>query len=331
MHGIDDRRCASEHSTAPALARRATVFGLDVHAPSSLRLLDGATAEATGRVLELTVADPHVRPRRSPAQAELVCDQREADGRVSFRIKSDQRTGYLIEGPAYGSHQLDVAGRHASCRPGDRAEEVWQRLLIAQVLPFAAVLRGLEVLHASAVVTDAGAIVLAGPSRSGKTTLALELCRRGARFLTDDVLALELAHGRLLGHPGAPVAGLAHGEARRLESLRTPLAAELVGVNDRERLLRMRPAAEPAPIAALLFLQHRRDGSGTARFEAVTDARMLLAATFNTVLRTPARLRSLLELCATVASRRVERVVIGPRTPVDQLADAIQQRVGARL
>jgi hypothetical protein len=308
---------------------RATVFGLDVQTQASLHLLREATAAATGRTLELSVAERHALTNGWPADAELLCDQRERDGRVSFRIEFDERAGYLIEGPAYGRHLLDSSGRRASCAPEDHAEAAWQRLLIAQVLPFAAVLRGLEVLHASAVVTNFGAVALAGPSRSGKTTLALELCRRGARFLTDDVLALELAGGQLLGHPGAPVAGLAHGEARRLESIDTPLAAEVLGVNERERLLRMRPASEPAPIAALFFLQHRADGPDFARFETITDARMLLAATFNTVLQTPARLRSLLELCATVASRRVERVVIGPRTPVERLADAIEQRIGA--
>ena len=57
----------------------------------------------------------------------------------------------------------------------------WQRFLIAQVLPFAAALHGLEVLHASAVTVAGRALALLGPSGAGKTSLALALCRTGAR------------------------------------------------------------------------------------------------------------------------------------------------------
>ncbi|HEY2570413.1 MAG TPA: hypothetical protein VGI27_03025 [Solirubrobacteraceae bacterium] len=318
--------CAEEDVDGPPL--RATAFGLDVHARAALRLLGGATAEPAGRRLHVSVAceDPGVD--RWFEAAELVCDQREPDGSVSFRIELDPRVGYLIEGPVYGRFVLDADGRHALCLPGGRDDHVWQRLLIAQVLPFAALLQGLEVLHASAVATAPGAVVLSGPSGAGKTTLALELCRRGARFLADDVLALELAQGELRGHPGAPVAGLAHAEARRLESLGAVPAAVL-GINRRERLLRVCTAARPSPIAALFFLERSAAAPNTPRFEAVTDPRMLLASTFNTVLRTPARLRALLELCALVAARRVERVSIGPGTQVEQLAAAIERRVGA--
>jgi hypothetical protein len=327
MGGLADLRSAAERS-ALERAVRATAFGLDVQTRAPVRLLRGARAAPTGRALELIVDEHETRAKHWPDGAELVCDQREVDGSVSFRIEHDARAGYLIEGPAYGASILELDGRRVRCMPEGRADHSWQRLLIAQVLPFAAILQGLEALHASAVVTKLGAIALSGPSRVGKTTLALELCRRGARFLADDVLALECTGGQLLGHPGSPVAGLAHAEARRLESARTQLSAELLAVNAREQLVAMRAARGPAPLAALFFLERRSAAPAAPRFEVVTEPRTLLAATFNTVLIEPARLRALLELCAVISTRRVERVVIGPRTGVEQLAAAIEQRIG---
>jgi hypothetical protein len=313
---------------AVELPLRATVFGLDVHAVGELRLLSESSAAATGRALTLTVAGDDAACGW-PRDAELVCDQREADDSVSFRIEFDRGAGYLIEGPAYGRHILAADGRHVVSMPGGRQAEVWQRLLIAQVLPFAALIRGLEVLHASAVVSERGALVFSGPSRAGKTTLALELCRRGASFLTDDVLALQSAEGRLLGHPGAPLAGMAHAEVRRLESIGAPVGAPVIAVNAREHLLRVRAAPAPAEVAALFFLERCGGEPGAIRFEPVSDPRVLLASTFNTVLRTPVRLRSLLELCAVAATLRVERIWIGRETHVEQVADAIERRIGA--
>jgi hypothetical protein len=311
---------------AVELPLRATAFGLDLHAAGELRLLSESSAAATGRALTLTLAGGEAACGW-PRGAELVCDQREADGSVSFRIEFDRDAGYLIEGPAYGRHILAPDGRRVVSMPGGRQAEAWQRLLIAQVLPFAALIRGLEVLHASAVVSEHGALVFSGPSRAGKTTLALELCRRGASFLTDDVLALQSADGQLLGHPGAPLAGMAHAEARRLESIGAPIGAPVIAVNARERLLRVRAAAAPAEVAALFFLERQGSEPGAIRFEPVSDPRVLLASTFNTVLRTPERLRSLLELCALAATLRVERISIGRETRVEQVAEAIERRI----
>ncbi len=362
---------------------RSTVFGLDVRADVPLSFLARAPARPTGRTFDISVSaapaplPAHAEQRAQPAHpqlpaapgwpdsAELVCDQRERDGTVSFRIESAPDAGYLIWGPAYGSHLLSPDGRRVLCMPEGRPEGTWQRLLIAQVLPFAALLRGLEVFHASAVVTEGGAVAFVGPSRSGKTSVALELCRLGAGFLADDVLAVEQAEGRLLGQPGTPVAGLDHAEAQRLDEQfvggvpgqsledtpqqrpgdaprRSPGEApqqnpggapwqEVVAINARERLVRMRGAAEPAPLAALFFLDRRPDGPSRPRFEPAADARALLSATFNSVLTGPERLRGMLDICARAARGRVERVLVGPKVNTAQLASAIERRLGSSM
>jgi hypothetical protein len=307
----------------------ATVFGLDVHAAEPLALLAGATAAPTGRELSLSLAPGDGKAISWPASAEVVCDQREHDGTVSFRIESDADAGYLIWGPAYGRHLLSADGRSVLCMPGEVSAAAWQRLLVAQVLPFAAVLHGLEVLHASAVASGGGVLAFLGPSRSGKTSLALELCRQGATFVADDVLALERAGEELLGHPGTPIAGLDHAEAARLERVGVN-GHETIAANERERLVHMQAARQPAPLTATFLLERRRDGPSRPRFEAVPDGAPLLAATFNSVLTTPARLGRLLDICGLAAGRLVERIVLGPDVDASQAAQAVLERLGGR-
>jgi len=303
----------------------ATVFGLDVWADAPLPLLQGAAARETGRRLDIRrlTGDPEVL--RGHEEFELICDHVEPDGTVSFRIETHPKSGYLLWGPRYGAHLLSADGCRLSCAPGAAGEEGWQRLLVAQVLPFAAVLRGLEVFHASAVVIDGEAVALLGPSRSGKTSVALELCRLGASFLADDVLVLEHDAVELVGHPGSPVAGLDHGEAQRLHGKREQV--EVLGINDRELLISMRGAAGPVPLAALFFLDRRSHGPAQPRFEPAVDAGMLLGATFNFVLATPDRLRGLLDVCALAARRRVERVLVGPSLDATRVGEAVMRRL----
>ena len=305
------------------MAATSTAFGLDIEAAVPLSFLSGSTVEPTGRPLALSV-HPQQKARASwPDRSELICDDRTPDGSLNFSIESDPDAGYLFTGPDYGAHLLSVDGRRLRCFPEARPEGAWQRLLIAQVLPFAALLHGLEVFHASAVVRDGRAIAFLGPSRSGKTSLALELCARGASFLTDDVLALEARDGRLLANPGTPVAGIAH---REDGEPRTGQRAGVVAVNARERVVQMATAPRPAPLEQLYFLDRSANGPATPRFEHAKDAQLLLAATFNFVLATPARLEGLLEVSALAAHLQVELLSTGPASGTAQLADAIESR-----
>ena len=313
---------------ARAVAGIGTVFGLDVRTDVPLSFLEHAPALATGR--ELTIAGwSGAEDSAWSASAEVVCDQREPDGTVSFRIEAHPADGYLIWGPAYGRHLLSRDGSHARFPSHGATADARQRLLVAQVLPFAALLRGLEVFHASAVVRDGSAIAFVGPSRAGKTSVALELCRRGASFLADDVLTVEHTETCLLGHPGTPIAGLDHTEALRLDRAGLTGSRETVAVNARERLVRMSGAAAPAPLRALFFLERHPAGPARPRFEPAADAQLLLASTFNSVLTTPQRLRGLLDVCARAARLRVERVSSGPDVDAGALAAAIERRLDA--
>ena len=312
----------------------ATAFGLDVRCEIPLAFLAGSAAIPSGRVLSSSGRALSISMQTGddangldwPESAELVCDERRPDGSVIFQIEAHPEAGYLISGPEYGAHLLSADGRRLRCAPGGRREGAWQRLLIAQALPFAALLQGLEVFHASAIVHRGEAVAFLGPSRAGKTSLALELCRRGAGFLADDVLALEPCTEGLVAHPGTPVAGVDRAEAERMRELDGRARGEIT-VNARERLVRMSGAAESVPLATLFFLDRRVDGPERPRFEPAADAQLLLGATFNFVLATPERLRGLLEACALAARLRVERIVSGPATDARELGAAVARRL----
>ncbi|HWA54314.1 MAG TPA: hypothetical protein VG816_09105 [Solirubrobacterales bacterium] len=285
---------------------RATAFGLDIQADADLPFLAGSAVRPTGRLLELALAES--ADGLWPDPGELISDQRLPDeGGINFQIARGAEHGYRIWGPSYGTHVLSADGRRLRGAPGEDGLATWQRLLIAQALPFAAVLQGLEVLHASAVAVDGDAIAFAGLSGSGKTSLALDLCRHGAEFLADDVIALELGE-QLLVHPGAPVAGVVE--------------------DGRETIEQVLPWPEPLPLRRVFLLERGPDGPAAPNFEPNVEAQELIASTFNLVLADPARLARLLEVCALAAASTVERVRVGPGVDAGELGAAVRERIG---
>lgn len=88
-------------------------------------------------------------------------------------------------------------------------------------------------VHASAVLVGARAVLIQGPSGSGKSRLVLDLIQAAAggalplaRLVADDRAHLEAAHGRLLVRPALALAGLL--EVRGLGIRRLPYEAVAV-------------------------------------------------------------------------------------------------------
>ena len=82
-------------------------------------------------------------------------------------------------------------------------------------------------VHAAAVLVGARAVLIRGPSGSGKSRLALQLIQaadagtlRFARLVGDDRVYISAAHGRLLVSPAAALTGLI--EVRGLGIRRLP-------------------------------------------------------------------------------------------------------------
>jgi hypothetical protein len=305
---------------------RTTAFGLDLCGNRPLAFLEDAGVAPTGRALVLDVVEDDPKALGWPATAELISDQRQADGEVVFQIEAAREGGFRIWGPRYGASVIAADGSSLRGTPGADGINAWQRLLVAQGLPFAAVLRGLDVLHASGVTLKAGAVAFVGPSGSGKTSLATALWRRGCGFLADDVLAVERQGEELLCHPGAPIAAVDRPEAERLAAAGRLAGLELES-NERERVVRMPLNTDPAPLRALFLLDRRSEGPLAPRFEPLGGAQVLLSSTFNLVLASPRRLERLLDVCALAARQRVERIVVGTEVGAETLAAAVEARV----
>jgi serine kinase of HPr protein (carbohydrate metabolism regulator) len=93
-------------------------------------------------------------------------------------------------------------------------------------------------IHATSVMIDGRAILLAGPSGSGKSDLALRLIDRGAQLVSDDYTAVEARNGIVFASAPPSIAG-------RIEM-------RGVGIVDVT-------AAAEAPVALILALDQPRD------------------------------------------------------------------------
>ena len=64
-----------------------------------------------------------------------------------------------------------------------------------------------EIVHGTSVAIDGSAVLLTGPSGSGKSDLALRLIDRGAKLIGDDNVTLSLADDTILVNPLPETAG----------------------------------------------------------------------------------------------------------------------------
>ncbi|HZG07657.1 MAG TPA: HPr kinase/phosphatase C-terminal domain-containing protein [Allosphingosinicella sp.] len=64
-----------------------------------------------------------------------------------------------------------------------------------------------ETIHASCVAIAGRAVLIAGPSGSGKSDLSARMLDRGAQLVSDDYTCLEAKGGQLLASPPPTIAG----------------------------------------------------------------------------------------------------------------------------
>ncbi len=323
-------------NTSAALAdapthTRATVFGLDVWAAGRLPFLEHAAAEPTGRPLR-SPSPPSPRRRRTGRRvAEVVCDQRERDGAVAFRIEAHPEAGYLIWGPAYGRQLLSGGGPRAACVPDGAPRG---GVAAAADRPDAAVRRGAA--RSGGLPRQRGGRRRAARSRSSVPRARARPRSRsrsagaGRASWPTTCSRSSASASACWRHPGTPVAGLDHAEAQRWSAP----ASRRVSRSSRSTRASGWCACAPSPrrrrCAALFFLDRRPDGPAEPRFEPAADARLLLAATFNSVLTGSQRLREQLEVCALAARVPRRAGARRPRRDAAELAAAVQLRMGAR-
>jgi hypothetical protein len=304
----------------------ARAFGLriagDFPAPGLPATSGRAGSEPLTRV---SLKSPEEIDRSWPRTGVQRLLEEDLGGRSAARtIDHHRRAGYRLYARHFGLARISPSGALISCAPPDVAPWSWQRFLVGRILPWAALLRGREVFHASAVRLGDDAIAITGPSGAGKTSLALRLVLGGAGFLTDDVLALERSDGQVLAHPGASIAAVRSAERRAIPAGSWRRIGRLLGRHGKS-YVELRREDEPQPVRAIYYLREARAGSREPLISPLEpDPRLLLASTFVLSVRTPQRMRNQLDVCADLSqSARMFAAAVDPTAGPGPLADAI--------
>ena len=245
-------------------------------------------------------------------------------------IEAHDDLGLRIFIDGLGSYVVDPAATRVGCHRAEGAPDLeWQRALACYVLPFTALLHGLEVLHAGAVDVGGDAIAVVGRSGAGKTSAGLRLRLRGAGFLTDDALAVEVADGVVVAHPGPGVANLPGDQLEILSRADRARAGRVFQTEGDEHRALVRRTTEPRPLRAIYVLEH--SAGGPLQIERVADPFVVLGMTFNLALRTESRLRRHFEISEAIARTvGVHRVRVPPDCDAEAVADALHAHVGGR-
>lgn len=236
--------------------------------------------------------------------ADRIFEPTFVDGNTHFTVDhASERYRLWFDG--YGRYLVSNDGTRIGCDPDEVPPSRRARFLFAQAIPLAAVLQGYELFHASAVAGEAGVAAFAGTSGAGKTSLASRLVARGARLVTDDVLAIESTSSCVLAHPGPAFMALPPADQALFESADGRLG-EVIGESDKTHVSPA-TAPDPLPLKAIFYLM---PGSVFELRELEgTDPRHVLASAFAPYLTTSDRLGRQLETAyQTVAT--VQQLVL---------------------
>ncbi|HUK95968.1 MAG TPA: hypothetical protein VLU96_13070 [Gaiellaceae bacterium] len=306
---------------------RGKAFGVTVESGTPLAGLVAAANGAESKLVEWEpVAEDVVGVDRIPKSEPLV-DRRHPDGQLFMSIEQDSELGYRIAAPGYGAHLVAADGSLIRSAVPTDAGDAWQRLFFAQALPLAAALRGLALFHASAVVDEGRAFAFVGLSGTGKTSIAAQLVARGARILTDDVLALEPVEGKVRAHPGPARISVEPAELARLDADGRKRLGRLLDAptEDGKAQLETSPAEGPAPLGGVFLLSRVPTAGVSVRRDPANRTQALLAAAFLGYLTLPQRLALHLEVCARIAaSVPTFAVQIGEGTNAGETAEAMR-------
>jgi hypothetical protein len=137
--------------------------------------------------------------------------------------------------------------------------------------------RGDLPLHAAAVETDGGAVLIAAPRTYGKTTTAAAFHRAGRRVLAEDTSCVRLDGGAHVV-PGPAMLRLRPDVASRLE---LPRARRLAADDDRVHFALAEPGdCSPVPLRAVVLLEEAEQAAALEPVEQPEAIRDLWALSF---------------------------------------------------
>jgi hypothetical protein len=211
------------------------------------------------------------------------------------------------------------------CAVADGPDRSWQRVLLDTVLWTTSHVRGFELLHVSAVETTAGVIAFAAPSGGGKTSIAAEFLRRGGRLFCDDILAIDDAGGRVVGHPGPPLMNLPSTfDVDRLEQI------EVIAEFGDERWAQVGPGSGHAQTLAAVVMLHRAPGE-RLECEPLDPTTLTLLPHAIGFPHLTERARRRFELVSALATQTsVVRLAADPAVPASVLAELLAEHLSTQ-
>ena len=224
--------------------------------------------------------------------------------------------------PLFGAFRISADGAHVACDPPEIADWLWQRFLVGQVLPIAAMAQGLAPLHAAAVAVDGAGLLVLGTSGAGKTSTAIHIAARGGQMVADDVAVIDCLDTGVVVHPGSALFNVDPHELARIP----PDSFEVLGhVDGKARILLGGTCREAVMIDRVALVirsdEHRelcveRDPPGWAP--------ALLGAHFSPAVADPRAMAGWLHVCAALAASAATLTVRAPvRGSAADVADAI--------
>jgi hypothetical protein len=221
-------------------------------------------------------------------------------------------SGYLVRFPDLADFELSADTFTIDCYPVPRISEATCRnLYMNQVLPLALSRRGSLVFHGSAVeMPFEEAVIFAGQSGLGKSTLAAAFAVAGCRFLNDDGSVVEERGDRYWTLPSYPSIRLWSDSMTTVvdpgSSVPTsPFAAEGRSKSHVEAGARVVFCRDARPLACVYFLSD--GGSDVPAFERLSESLAVIEFVKNSFVLDP-RERSVLKAQFDRLTRLVKRV-----------------------
>ena len=220
-----------------------------------------------------------------------------------------------------GTIHVHPDGRLAEVYPTIDCDERMLGLMLAgPISVFILHQLGQPTLHASAVVTDLGAVAFFGRKGRGKSTMVSCFLRRGAALLTDDVLSVRVGDDATWATPSLPIMKLWRDSVERALELSDELPDLAAGID--KKLLRLHGryqfAQQPARLSALYVLD-RYDpaqvggvGISTRQLRGLEAVAALLGQVSYGAFLSPSEAARFLPFYARVVDRTPVRVLSYP-------------------
>jgi hypothetical protein len=181
------------------------LHGLSVASPFQV------SARLTSRRPDVSVASVHAPWPGDEMNGVVVAESITAAGHPSMQVfDADGRSGVLFPGFLSASTRQADGMTSVELSVANASAAGLAAVLLSPVIGALSMLRGLLVLHASAVVIDGQASLLIAPRGGGKSSIAALLCSAGAELLSEDVCALDYVDSGFVVHSGIHELRLRH-------------------------------------------------------------------------------------------------------------------------